>query len=259
MIESARLLRDKFRFKGYIHLKVLPTMSRHLIFEMAEVANRLSLNLEAPNSERFSYLGSTKNFSSDLKKRLLWIDEAKRKGLLHSYTTQFVLGAAGETDLEMLKTIGKLYEETKLHRTYFSAFQPIEGTALEKQPAESELREYQFYQTDWLLRVYGFKQQEIESALHENEMFGNARDIKLQIACNNPEKFPVDVNYASQQELLHVPGIGPKGVEKICSFRENKKIIAKDFRQLGIIEKRALPFLTIEGQRQSKLADFRSC
>jgi predicted DNA-binding helix-hairpin-helix protein len=256
MIESARLLRKKFNFRGYIHLKALPTISKHLIFEMAELADRISLNLETTSKSHFAELGSTKDYSRDLEKRLLWLDEAKQKGLLTSFTTQFILGAAKETDKEVLEKMNQLYEKTSLHRAYFSAFQPVKGTALEKLPAEKEFRENQFYQTDWLLRVYGFEKKEIKTALDEKEMFGNARDIKMKIACANPDLFPVDLNEASKQELLRVPGIGPKATEKILEFRENRKIFEKDFKQLGIIKNRALRFLQFDGYKQQKLASY---
>ncbi|MBN2067014.1 MAG: helix-hairpin-helix domain-containing protein [Candidatus Diapherotrites archaeon] len=257
MIESARLLRQRFRFHGYIHLKALPTMSKHLIFEMASLANRLSLNLEAVDKEHWQELGSTKDYRRDLQQRLLWLDEAKRRGKLTSFTTQLILGAAGENDLDVLEKMRWMYENTKLHRTYFSAFQPIKGTALEKQQAEKALREYQLYQSDWLLRIYGFKLKEIKLGLNEQNKFGNARDIKMAIAANNPNQFPVDVNCATKEELLRVPGIGPVGAERVLKIRQQGKFRElKQLRKAGVITRRAQGFIQLDGLRQSKLGYF---
>lgn len=256
IIESARILREKFRFKGYIHLKVLPTMSKHLVFEMAGLASRLSLNLEAPNKARMHELGSTKDYHNDLEKRLGWIGEAKSKGLLQSFTTQLILGAAGETDWEVLSRMDSLYKKTQLHRTYFSAFQPVHGTGMENSLPEKPAREHQLYQSDWLLRVYGFKLGEIKLALNDNERFGNVRDVKFEIAANNPNLFPVDVNCASREELLRVPGIGPKGVEKILTAREHRKFSELKQLKKAAILKRAAPFIQVGGSRQKRIGEW---
>lgn len=257
MIESARLLRQKFGFQGYLHLKVLPTTPKEQVFELARHANRLSLNLEVPNAGFFGELGSTKDYANDLEKRLRWIGEAKRKGLGISFTTQLILGAAGESDLDVLKKMGSLYESTALHRAYFSAFRPVKGTPLENAEAERPVREHQLYQADWLLRVYGFELKEVKLGLNEQGNFGLARDVKFEVAKNNPGLFPVDVNYASREELLRVPGIGPKGVENILRQREQRKF--NDFGQLrkaGIVVRKAQSFIEVEGQRQAKIRAF---
>ncbi len=257
IVETARLLRQKYRFRGYVHLKVLPTTPKDQIFELARYANRLSLNLETTGTGFFEELGSTKDYKNDLEKRLKWIDEAKRKGKLTSFTTQLILGAAGETDLDVLKRMDSLYKDTMLHRIYFSAFKPVKGTALEKRQEEKDHRAYQLYQTDWLMKVYGFNFKEVKLGLNEEERFGNARDIKFEIALNNPNLFPVDVNNASLEELLRVPGIGPKGAEQIVKQREKKKF--KEFKELkktGVIVKRAQSFIETDRQRQARISAF---
>ncbi len=257
MLETAALLRNMFGYKGYMHLKVLPTTPKWQIFELAGYADRLSLNLEVPKSGLFTRLGSTKDYRVDLERRLRWIDEAKARGKVGSFTTQLILGAAGETDLDVLEMMDRLYHETRLHRTYFSAFQPVKGTPLEKKQAEKPLREYQLYQADWLLREYKFKLKEVRLGLNEEDNFGNAKDVKFKIALNNENLFPVDVNYASRPELLRVPGIGPRTAGKIICMREQRKFQdMKELRRAGVIARRAHCFVEVEKQRQARISSF---
>ncbi|MDD5163105.1 MAG: helix-hairpin-helix domain-containing protein [Candidatus ainarchaeum sp.] len=257
IIESAKIIRKKFGFKGYLHLKVLPGSSKEKIFETAEYANRISLNLEAVDASLFSEMSSTKNYQNDLIKRLFWIDEANKKGLLPSgFTTQIVVGALGETDSQVLQRMDWLYENTSLHRAYFSAFSPVKGTKFESHKAESKNREHMLYQADWLLRVYDFKKKEIESATGETGNFSLNHDLKLDIAMNNPDKFPLDINTARREELLRVPGIGPKTSEKIILLREEKKFReTEELKQAGIAG-RALPFIQLEKEKQAKIKEF---
>lgn len=256
MIDTAWDLRERLCFNGYVHLKVLPEASKSLVFEMASLASRLSLNLEAPSSERLSSISSTKGFHG-LLKRIRWIDEAKRRGLLGSFTTQFILGAADETDAELLRRMAWLYGNTSLHRVYFSAFRPVKGTALALKRAESIVREHRLYQADFLLRRYGFSRRELFLALDEQGNLPKAIDPKTAIALNNPNGFPVDVNSASFEELLRVPGIGIKAAEKIVALRRRTRF--RDPKQLGLVGvalKRAIPFIELGGSVQSKLSAF---
>jgi len=257
IIETAKIVRKKFNFKGYIHLKVLPETSKEKIFEMAEYADRLSLNLEVPRENFLSEISSTKNFEHDLQKRLFWINEAKEKGILGSFTTRFILGASQETDFDIIKKMGFLYSETKLHRSYFSAFSPVEGTKLESEKAEFPQREHTLYQTDWLMRVYGFELKEIEMGLKDNGNFSLSIDPKIAIALNNPNQFPIDLNTAGENELLKVPGIGPKTAKNILVEREKKEFDElNQLKKLGVITKRAEPFIQINGSIQRRLSEW---
>ncbi len=257
IIESARILREKFCFRGYIHLKVLPETPRWQIFDMARYADRLSLNIEVPSKQHLHELSSTKDYYNDLEKRLLWIDKAKRKGLLRSFTTQLILGASDETDFEVLEKMSWLYENTALHRTYFSAFSPVKNTPLENKTAENAAREHTLYQIDWLLRIYGFQRDEIELALQHNGNFSYAIDPKIAIALNNPNQFPVDVNCASEKELLKVPGIGPRTARKIIEMREKRKFHSiKQLKEAGVITKRAQSFIWLDGSMQRRITEW---
>lgn len=257
IIESARLLREKYFFHGYIHLKVLPGVCKDKILEMSRYADRLSLNIEAPSKAHFSELCSTKDYSQDIEKRLGWLSDARSKGLLKSFTTQLVVGASLDSDLEIIERMNKLYSETSLYRTYFSAFEPVKGTAFENRPAEDPSREHRLYQCDWLMRIYGFKLDEIKKALDEKGMLAKGTDPKVLIARKCADKYPVDVNSASFCELIKVPGIGPKAAKKIMHLRESgvrfKDI--KDLRKSGAIAKRALPFIQLENSRQLRISE----
>jgi predicted DNA-binding helix-hairpin-helix protein len=258
IIETAKLARKKFHFYGYVHLKVLPGTSKEKIFEMAHYANRISLNIESTNKNLFSEMSSTKDYQNDLMKRLFWIDEANRKGLLKSgFTTQLVVGALGENDKEILGRMDWLYENTSLHRTYFSAFSPIKETKFENKKPENKNREHMLYQADWLLRVYEFQKKEIEYGFTEEGNFPLNKDLKLEIALNNQSLFPIDPNNASKKELLRIPGIGPKTVEKIISIRNERKI--KDLSELkrtGAIIRRAAPFVQLQNEKQARISSF---
>ena len=258
MIESARIVRKKYRFKGYIHLKALPGMAKEKVFEMAELAQRVSLNIEAPNKQLFSEMSNTKDYQNDLFKRLSWLDEANRKGMLKGgFTTQIVVGALGESDKEILKRMDWLYGNTSLHRTYFSAFQPVKNTQFEKRKPEEKAREHSLYQADWLLRIYGFARREIELGTNEQGCFIHNHDLKLEIALNNPNAFPIDVNNAGKKELLKVPGIGPKTAERVIALRREKKILRFDeLKKTGAILRRAAPFVQLEREKQAKISAF---
>ncbi|MEM4598257.1 MAG: helix-hairpin-helix domain-containing protein [Candidatus Diapherotrites archaeon] len=257
IIESARLIREKYFFRGYIHLKVLPGVCKDKILEMSRYADRLSLNIEAPSKAYFSELCSTKDYSQDIEKRLGWLSDARSKGLLKSFTTQLVVGASVDSDLEIIERMNKLYSETSLYRTYFSAFEPVKGTAFENRPAEDPSREHRLYQCDWLIRIYGFKLDEVKKALDEKGMLAKGTDPKVLIAMKCADKYPVDVNSASFCELIKVPGIGPKAAKKIMHLRESgvKFKDIKDLRKSGAIAKRALPFIQLENSRQLRISE----
>jgi predicted DNA-binding helix-hairpin-helix protein len=260
MIESARILRQEKKFPGYIHLKVLPGMPKDQINEMAKYANRLSLNVEAPSKQYLHELSSTKDYHNDLLKRIDWIDRVSRQGKLdHGFTTQLIVGAAGETDKEVLKCMTKMYDETVLKRTYFSAFQPVEGTGLQHGAPENPIREHRLYQADWLMRIYKFKPKEMVLGLGEEGNYNLRQDVKMMIAVNNPNQFPLDPNTAGEGELLKVPGIGPKAAKQIVFERNVKRRKFKDvkeLKELGVITRRAQPFLSLNGWRQKNLLEF---
>ncbi len=261
MIETVEILRSpKYNFGGYIHLKVLPGTPYDLVKRGAVVVDRMSVNLEAPNKSRFLELSSTKNYKSDILTRLRWLGELKNeKGFIRSgHTTQFVVGASDESDKELLRTSNMLYTKFNLNRAYYSAFEPIRDTALENHPPTPTIRQHRLYQTDWLLRIYGFNFKEINLAFEDDENLPLDKDPKILIARQNKELFPLEINEASYEDLLRVPGIGPNTARKIVTYRNSVKKFKKlnQLKRTGVILKRALPYIKIQGKFQKNLKDF---
>ncbi len=258
MVEAVRILRERYGFRGYVHLKVLPGASYSMVREAAKLADRISVNLEAPSKARLQELSSTKDFGVDLVRRMRWISWLKRRGFLPSgHTTQFVIGGGGESDLEVLRRVCWLYDKMDLNRVYYSAFTPIRGTPFEEKPKAPKVREHRLFQADWLVRVYGFKLEEL--VFDEEGNLPLRVDPKLAFALSNPHLYPVDVNEANYEELLRVPGIGPKSARRITALREKggKVKDAGMLAELGVSMGRASPFISISGERQLRLGDVR--
>ncbi|MFX0136985.1 MAG: helix-hairpin-helix domain-containing protein [Candidatus Hodarchaeota archaeon] len=261
MVETVEILRGpQYNFNGYIHLKVLPGASYDLIKRGAVVADRMSVNLEAPNKSRFIELSSTKNFKSDIITRLRWLSELKAENncIRSGHTTQFVVGASDESDKELLKTSNWLYNKFDLNRAYYSAFEPIRDTALENHPPTPSIRQHRLYQTDWLLRVYSFNFSEIELAFDKNENLPLNKDPKVLIARENKDLYPLEINEASYEDLVRVPGIGPNTAKRIVNYQNSLKKFEKliQLKKTGVILKRALPFIKIQGKFQKNLKHF---
>jgi predicted DNA-binding helix-hairpin-helix protein len=253
MVETVRSLRQKRGFRGYIHLKILPGASRAHIQEAMELADRVSINLEASNATHMSEMCATKNYESDILQRQRYIrDMSTAVNLPAGQTTQLVVGAGGESDEEIFKRIIYEYKEIGLKRAYYSAFCPQEGTRFEHKEAQPQWREHRLYQMDWLYRVYHFQPREIRQAFDENGFLQN-NDPKMAIAREFMDS-PVDPNVATSRELLRVPGIGPRSAQRIVALRQRQTILAKsDLVAAGVRIKRAAPFLKINGWRDSTL------
>lgn len=250
MIAAVELVRLRFRFQGYVHLKILPGAEWAAVERATRLADRVSINLEAPNPYRLARLSQSKRFQEDLVQRMRWARDlmATPGATAHSQTTQLVVGAADETDREILLTASRLYRELGLSRAYYSAFQPVPGTPLENRPATPPLREHRLYQSDFLLRSYGFRCQEIVF-----DPAGNlplAADPKLLWAQAHPEWFPLEVNRADREALLRVPGIGPKSAARILAHRRERTVRdLESLSRLGVVTRRAAPFLLLAGRR----------
>ncbi|MFC1754302.1 helix-hairpin-helix domain-containing protein [Thermoproteota archaeon] len=252
MIEAVSIIRIKYRFQGYVHMKILPGTSQDLVKRSSEIATRLSINIEAPTRERIGEISTTKDFKIDILRRQAWIKRTKPRA---GQTTQIVVGAGGETDLEILKMTDWEYKNIELTRMYFSAFSPVKGTAFENKETVEGPREFRLYNVDFLFRKYGYKLKEIKDILN-NEMLPR-EDPKLLIARNNFEGH-VDVNDLNYNELLRIPGIGPRSANNIVKQRNSGAKIKtkKGLKTCGVVLKRALPFVEVNGERQKCVLEY---
>lgn len=249
MLATVELLRRRYDFQGYVHLKILPGADEASIEMALRLAQRVSVNLEAPNPQRLAALSGSKDFFRELLHPLCIAHRLRQElGRPVSLTTQFVVGAAGETDQELLATTVQLYQELRLARAYFSAFQPVPGTPLEGHPPAPAWREHRLYQADFLLRAYGFALGEL--VFDANGFLLRECDPKLAWALSHPEYFPIEVNTATLIQLLRVPGIGPKAAKKIVSRRSKGTL--RELRHLGLPAaqaQRAAPFILLAGKQ----------
>lgn len=251
MIACVELLRTHYAFSGYVHLKILPGASEAHIERAVQIAHRVSVNLEAPSAERLQVIAPVKDFSVltqplDVINRLR---EASGGRLAPAgQTTQFVVGAAGESDQEILGTTAGLYRDVGLARAYFSAFQPVPGTPLDGVPPTPTWREHRLYQSDWLLRFYGFSYDDLVFDAAGN--LPRQADPKQMYAHAHPERFPVEVNRASREELLRVPGLGPRSVGRVVEWRRLGKLRElADLHKAGAVAERAAPYITLDGKQ----------
>jgi len=250
LIATAEILRRRYGFRGYVHLKIMPGAERDQVLAAMRLADRVSVNLEAPNARRLARLAPAKAFTAELLQRLRWIEEIRREtpGRWPSSTTQFVVGAADESDVELLATTEFLQRHLGLARAYFSGFSPVPGTPLEGHPASPPLREHRLYQCSFLLRDYGFTVEELPFDAGGNLPLDS--DPKLAWARQHLTYAPVEVNTADRASLLRVPGIGPRGAEKLLRERRRGRLRElSDLRKLGIVAQRAAPFILLDGHR----------
>ncbi len=255
LLDTASILRKRYQFRGYLHLKIMPGAEKDQILQAMLLADRLSVNLEAPHSEGLAILAPQKDFSSDLLSQLQWIQEIRTekspvyawKGSWPSSATQFVVGAAGETDLELLSATENLYHQTKISRAYYSSFSPIAGTPLENLSPSPPRREFRLYQASFLIRDYGFT---VEDLIYkESGNLSQEIDPKLAWAEQHLLHHPLEINTASRSKLLRIPGIGPARADRIVSLRRTNPIKSfSKLRKMNLITPKSSPFILINGK-----------
>ena len=251
LIAVARTLREEHSFRGYIHLKAIAGASEALIAEAGKWADRLSANIELPTESDLQRLAPEKSRSviegtmAEIRERS---DEAKEASSTRSrfapagQTTQLVVGATESTDRQILDTATSLYGRHKLRRIYYSAFSPFPRADARLPIAPPELvREHRLYQADWLMRYYGFDATELTSDASPN--LSMTEDPKLAWALRNRAFFPVDVNRATREELLRVPGMGVRSVDRILRVRRIHAIRLEHLGKLSLPLKRVRPFV----------------
>lgn len=255
MLATVELVRKKYGWRGYVHLKILPNAEEAQIEQAARLADRLSVNLEAPNELRLAKLAPKKDFDHGLIEPLqrAWaiVRRLRQRGYpvaTAGATTQYVVGPAGESDQELLSTSQMLYRQVGLRRAYYSAFHPVGDTPLEDEQATPPLREHRLYQADFMLRQYGYRVEELPFDAEGNLSLD--RDPKVAWAEAHPEFFPVEINHAQQPALLRVPGIGPTCAATIVQARRHSPLrTVDDLRKLGVRGEKALPYILLNGRQ----------
>ncbi len=268
MIVALRLLRKEYRFAGYIHVKGIPGTDKSLIASLGLLADRISINIELPSQASLNLLAPDKSKASILDPMGYVTEQIadykslalRRQGFSAAasfapagQSTQMIIGATPDSDLQILRLTESLYRKYRLKRVFFSAYMPVVSDgllpAIDSRPPL--LREHRLYQADWLLRFYGFSASELLT--ESNNSFNPYVDPKCNWALNNPDFFPLEINTASREELLRVPGIGVTGTRRILAARRQASLTFADLQKLGVVIKRAQYFVTCNGRRPEDL------
>lgn len=249
LIDTVEILRRKHHYRGYIHVKIMPGAEREQIRRAMQLADRISINLEGPTPERLAALAPKKDFWNELFLRIRWAAEIRqREPVRAGVVTQFVVGAVGDTDVELLQVSEALYRQYDLRRAYYSAFHPVAETPLENVPAVSGTREFRLYQSSFLLRDYGWGFEELPFAPNGNLPLDV--DPKQAWAETHLRDAPVELNGATRDELLRVPGIGPRHADAILTARRQDAIRdLSALRRLGVRDVAKLaPYVLVNGR-----------
>ena len=265
LIRSAEILREHYHFQGYIHLKAIPGASPDLIRRAGYLADRMSVNLELPTAEGLKRLAPHKSRKTILRpmKQIQLQREANKEELAvyrHAprfapagQSTQMIIGASGESDFQIISAAESLYRNFSLKRVFYSAFVSVnQDKALPVLPqGPPPRRERRVYQADWLLRFYGFEAKELLSERRPN--FNLFLDPKCDWAVGHLEFFPVEINRADYRTLLRVPGIGEKSARRIVGARRYHSLDFHDLKNMGVVLKRAVYFITCRGRQMYPL------
>ncbi len=249
MLATADILRKQYRFRGYIHLKIIPGSSPNQVEKAMALATRVSVNLEAPSAMHLQRIAPHKQFHRELIAPMRQVAQSVANGRFarSGQTSQLVVGAAGESDRQIMTTANWLYKSLSLARVYYSSLQPVSGTGFQLSRPVSFLREHRLYQVDFLLRSYGFQLEEIQ--FDQEGALAIGLDPKSAWAQKHPECFPMEINTASEGELLRIPGIGPKSARRIVRQRSKERFRSiESLGALGISWRVAAPFVLVDGR-----------
>ena len=264
LYRSLYLLRSRYRFQGYIHVKAIPGADPRLIQMTGYLADRMSVNLELPTAEGLRNLAPNKhrkNILAPMRQIQNGITSNKNELALYHHaprfvsggqSTQMIIGATPESDYQILNVAESLYDKFSLKRVFYSAFVKVsEDKELPSLPGGPPLlREHRLYQADWLLRFYGFKAEELLS--EDRPFFNTMLDPKEDWAVRHLEEFPVEVGTAPYEQLLRVPGIGVRSAGRIIGARRFGNLDFTTLKKMGVVLKRALYFITCNGKMMYK-------
>lgn len=265
LIQTLKLLREEYRFRGYIHVKAIPGADEKLLSRLGMLADRMSVNIELPSETSLKLLAPDKSKTSILKPMGLIsgkIQENRHDLIQYRHapkfapagqSTQMIIGATPDTDWKILRLTEGLYKKYQLKRVFYSAYMPVSENALlppmgTKPPL---LREHRLYQADWLLRFYGFTADELLDEEHQS--FHPLVDPKCGWALNHMEQFPVEINQAPLELLLRVPGIGVRSARRIRKARQSGSLDFAGLKKIGVVLKRAQYFITCSGKMREGL------
>lgn len=259
LIEVADLLRNKENFNGYIHMKAIPGASDELVQKLGSLVDRMSINIELPTEKALNILAPQKKYESIIrpmnfaKNSILEYKENKKKYkktplfLPAGQSTQMIVGANRENDFTIINKASSLYKDFSLKRVFYSGYVPVVNSVftqgIKKVPM---LREHRLYQADWLMRFYGFSPREIVK--EDNPFLDLTMDPKCSWAVENLDIFPIEINKASYEELIRVPGFGKVYAMRIINARKFSNLTFDDLRTLKISLKRAINFITVGGK-----------
>jgi len=263
MIRALRILREQYRFNGYIHAKAIPGTSPALVEQLGLLSDRLSVNIELPSEAGLTALAPDKSKSAILTPmRQIQTRNLQNKEELAKFrhaprfapagqSTQLIVGATPDTDYHILRLSQGLYDRYRLKRVFYSAYVPVVEHALlpPKDVKPPLLREHRLYQADWLLRFYHFRAEELLDEGQQN--FDTRVDPKCSWALTHLDFFPVEINTADYETLLRIPGVGVTSAQRIVSARRAGTLHIDDLKKLGVVMKRAQYFLIAGG----KMAD----
>jgi predicted DNA-binding helix-hairpin-helix protein len=250
ILDTIEIVRKKYQYRGFIHLKIMPGAEYEQVKRAIELADRVSLNLEGATAERLTALAPKKEFNTELLLRLKWAHEIRLKLPPHikkpSIVSQFVVGAVGDTDVELLSLSNKLYDQIKLSRVYYSAFGPVIQTPFENVPAVDSQREFRLYQASFLLRDYKWDVEDLNFTPSGN--LDLAVDPKKAWAEANLRHAPIDVMHATREQLMRIPSVGPKTADDIIAARKRGRLDDISYlHKLGVNTKDASPYILMNG------------
>ncbi|MXP13957.1 putative DNA modification/repair radical SAM protein [Altererythrobacter confluentis] len=268
MVETARILREEHDFRGYIHLKTIPEADPELVYQAGLYADRVSINVELPTDAGLTRLAPDKNARQiegamgEVKSSIIENKDA-RKRFKHAprfapagQSTQMIVGADTASDADIVGKASRLYDGFGLRRVYYSAFSPIpDASAVLPLKRPPLIREHRLYQSDWLMRFYGYSSREVMQATGTDGMLPLDIDPKLAWALNFRENFPLDVNRAPREMLLRVPGLGVRAVNRIIAARRHHLLRLDDVAKLTVSIAKVRPFLVAADWRPTMLTD----
>lgn len=260
LFRTLNLLRTRYNFQGYIHVKAIPGADKELIYKTGLLADRMSVNLELPTARGLKELApnkTRKNILTPMKQIQNGITVSKSEVAVYKnakrfvpagQSTQMIVGATNESDYQIMTIAQSLYKSYGLKRVFYSAFVNVnnESTLPATLSGPPLLREHRLYQADFLLRFYGFKTEELLS--EEDPNFNVIFDPKCNWALRHLEQFPVEINKADYHTLLRVPGVGVKSANRIIAARRSAVLTFKDLKSIGVVLKRAVYFITCSGK-----------